>query len=201
MGQMGIEMLRVTLEIVPFGDETHPGRREIGHLNISLRYVNRTTNVGQYVSYMTTDGKYEPPNPVVQIFDHKRAQGAFMLVERALKAHLDSEYPGEPLYDSEGILGALRAQYEHVCGLQGYDPMQDPMCSACDIETCNLGGPVCPSCGNNKCADILGIEYTYDHPQYYDGVSEWQCKTCGVRWGRWSGEILEDGQCERRYGY
>lgn len=28
---------------------------------------------------------------------------------------------------------------------------------------------------------LIGIEYSYDHPNYYDGISEWQCPDCGYK--------------------
>ena len=34
---------------------------------------------------------------------------------------------------------------------------------------------------------LIGVE-TMD----YDGVSEWLCPDCGVRWDRWAGEVLEE---------
>ena len=73
------------------------------------------------------------------------------------------------------------------------------------------GGPVstvsettealtCPKCGNTEAANIIGIEYTYDSPYRYDGVSEWNCQLCGCRWGRWSGRNLEEGDAEKPHG-
>jgi hypothetical protein len=35
-----------------------------------------------------------------------------------------------------------------------------------------------------KFSRIIGIEYAYDHPQHYDGVSEWQCPDCKYSWYR-----------------
>ena len=37
---------------------------------------------------------------------------------------------------------------------------------------------------------LVGIEYTYDEPNHYDGVSEWKCSKCGKRVGRWSNQEL-----------
>lgn len=58
-----------------------------------------------------------------------------------------------------------------------------------------------------KCPDceklMIGVEYGYDSPDHYDGVSEWWCPDndgCGVRIGRWSGKRLVDGETEPRYG-
>lgn len=31
---------------------------------------------------------------------------------------------------------------------------------------------------------LVGVEYAYDHPQHYDGVSEWMCPDCKHRWPR-----------------
>lgn len=54
----------------------------------------------------------------------------------------------------------------------------------------------CPNCG----LAMVGIEYPYGHPQRYDGVSEWNCPPCGLRFGRWTYQQLADGQYECRYG-
>ena len=55
----------------------------------------------------------------------------------------------------------------------------------------------CPKCGNEN---ICGIEYAWDHPEYYDGISEWRCLACSYRQGRWSGKELLNGDTEKRYG-
>ena len=52
-------------------------------------------------------------------------------------------------------------------------------------------------CGNKGFSDI---EYSYDHPEHYDGVSEEKCQKCGTRYGRWTGKILKEGECEKVYG-
>jgi len=46
----------------------------------------------------------------------------------------------------------------------------------------------------------MAIEYAYNHPEHYDGISEWACESCGVRIGRWSGKVLKDGEIEKRFG-
>ena len=48
--------------------------------------------------------------------------------------------------------------------------------------------------------DVVGIEYAYDHPDHYDGISEWQCMLCRSRIGRWSEKVLADGEYEPRGG-
>ncbi len=58
----------------------------------------------------------------------------------------------------------------------------------------------CPACDTvNEPKNIIGVEYSYDSPNRYDGVSEW-IFTCGHRVGRWTGDVLEDGQEEPRFG-
>lgn len=47
---------------------------------------------------------------------------------------------------------------------------------------------------------MTGIEYWYNSPNRYDGVSEWRCEKCGIRIGRWSGKELAEGEEEKRYG-
>lgn len=46
----------------------------------------------------------------------------------------------------------------------------------------------------------IGVEYSYDHPERYDGVSEWRCGRCGRREGRWTGKVLTGGSSEPRLG-
>jgi len=48
--------------------------------------------------------------------------------------------------------------------------------------------------------NMMGVEYPHNHPQHYDGVSEWKCTACGLRIGRWSGNYLKIGEVEPRYG-
>jgi DNA-directed RNA polymerase subunit RPC12/RpoP len=55
----------------------------------------------------------------------------------------------------------------------------------------------CKKCGSEN---IILVEYEYTNSEYYDGISEIECKDCGVRIGRWSGKELTDGEIEKRYG-
>jgi len=41
------------------------------------------------------------------------------------------------------------------------------------------------------------VEYHGMHPDHYDGVSEINCNKCGVRFGRWSGRELAEGEFEK----
>ena len=52
-------------------------------------------------------------------------------------------------------------------------------------------------CGSTK---FGGCEYAYGDPNRYDGVSEWVCLECGNRFGRWTGNLLKDGQSEPPFG-
>ncbi len=45
---------------------------------------------------------------------------------------------------------------------------------------------------------VIGVEYSYDHPEHRDGVSEWCCPECGYREGRFSGQPLAEGEFESR---
>jgi hypothetical protein len=56
------------------------------------------------------------------------------------------------------------------------------------------------SCGACGACDWIGVEYGYPCPERYDGVSEWKCRACGARWGRWTRKLLKDGELEKRYG-
>lgn len=84
-------MLLVTVEIVPFGQVDHERRREIATLRIGLQGTMENGRYGRYRFTCTTDGKHEPPNPVVKIENHDRASGALPLIERCIKEHLNGE--------------------------------------------------------------------------------------------------------------
>jgi hypothetical protein len=64
-----------------------------------------------------------------------------------------------------------------------------------DANTSSAATGVCAACGN---AELIGVEYSFNHPGHYDGVSEWQCH-CGARTGRWSGRLLGEKEWENRY--
>lgn len=145
------------------------GPRTIGTLSIALQSVGQG-DVGQYSSVMSTDGKCPPPNPAVIIDHHQRDQGAFALIQRCLEAHLQPDY--DVFAD---VLGDDVAELP----VEEYD------------------GETCGACGNTK--DLMGCQYDYDHPNHYDGVSEWRC-SCGARTGRWTGKVLAEGESERRFG-
>lgn len=55
----------------------------------------------------------------------------------------------------------------------------------------------CKKCGSEN---IVAIEYSWDSPEHYDGVSEIQCNDCHVRFGRWTGKELAEGEWEKRGG-
>ena len=52
----------------------------------------------------------------------------------------------------------------------------------------------CKKCGSTN---VIGVEYTHDHPEHYDGVSEVECRDCGARFGRFSGRELALGEAEK----
>ena len=54
----------------------------------------------------------------------------------------------------------------------------------------------CPTCNQ----PMIGVEYAYNDPYHYDGVSEWFCEKDNIRIGRWSKKHLGDGDFERPYG-
>lgn len=54
----------------------------------------------------------------------------------------------------------------------------------------------CPNCG----LAMVGIEYPYGHPQRYDGVSEWRCDPCKLRFGRWTNQQLGQDIYEYPFG-
>lgn len=56
------------------------------------------------------------------------------------------------------------------------------------------------ACGTEFLArEVIGVQYAYDDPEHYDGVSEWRFPD-GHRVGRWTNRILEDGEGEYRFG-
>lgn len=56
----------------------------------------------------------------------------------------------------------------------------------------------CDGCGQD--VQPMGVEYAYEVPEHYDGVSEWVCPRCGRREGRWTGRVLTGREMEPRYG-
>lgn len=52
----------------------------------------------------------------------------------------------------------------------------------------------CKKCGSKN---VIGVEYSHDHPEHYDGVSEIECRDCGARFGRFSGRELVEGEAEK----
>jgi len=81
-------MLRVQVEIVPFGQEDHSRRRTIGVLRIGLQRV-KEGNVGEYVSTVEVDNRGpQPPNQVVNI-THNRDEGGLELARKCIEAHLN----------------------------------------------------------------------------------------------------------------
>lgn len=172
-------MLRVTLEIIPWGDENHPRRRQIGSLTIGLQRM-KDNDIGEYSSVIFTDSKCPAPHPVVLI-DHPRNKGAFELVKHAFIKHLSAHTEEIPDEVAKAFLAEI-VDYENIVR------------EAADIV--EFEPDACADCGRT---DLMGCEYTYDHPNYYDGISEWSC-ACGARTGRWSGKILKEGQSERPFG-
>lgn len=65
---------------------------------------------------------------------------------------------------------------------------------------------LCPKCGK----ELWGLEYSYPHPEEYDGISEWFCnsdpeglpkvKESHYRIGRWTGKELHGDEVEKRFG-
>ena len=57
--------------------------------------------------------------------------------------------------------------------------------------------PMCKKCQSKN---VVFVEYAWDHPEHYDGVSEIHCLACGARFGIWSGKELGPDESERRPG-
>ena len=43
----------------------------------------------------------------------------------------------------------------------------------------------------------VNIQYSWDHPDHYDGISETLCTKCGERRGVWSNKILKPSEWEK----
>lgn len=60
----------------------------------------------------------------------------------------------------------------------------------------------CKKCKKSK--SIIEVEYYYDTPYRYDGISEYLCDKdlggCGYREGRWTKKELKIGELEPPYG-
>lgn len=93
---------------------------------------------------------------------------------------------------------------DHSCEICGRGGLNDP-----DGEcVCALGEPAKKDAGLadgycGSCARVvmpIGVEYSCDHPEHYDGVSEWRCPRCSRREGRWTGAVLTLGATEPRLG-
>ena len=44
--------------------------------------------------------------------------------------------------------------------------------------------------------NMVGIEYPWNHPRHYDGVSEWKCTQCGTRIDRFTNKIIPEEERE-----
>lgn len=65
-----------------------------------------------------------------------------------------------------------------------------------DIATMKNG--ICPRC---SCKMVM-IEYSFNSPNHYDGISEYACANtdnCYYRIGRWCKQVLERGESEPPY--
>lgn len=61
-----------------------------------------------------------------------------------------------------------------------------------------LADGYCSRCDKNVMA--LSCQYDHDHPEHWDGASEFSCPRCGRREGRWTGRVLTGGASEPRFG-
>lgn len=74
----------------------------------------------------------------------------------------------------------------HACS---YNPAAGDFDGPCTAHCCREGqrGPF---------SAVVGVQYSDASDAYYDGVSEWKCPACEIRWGRWSGRVLAPGEVE-----
>jgi len=55
--------------------------------------------------------------------------------------------------------------------------------------------------GSHHFSRVIGVEYGYNHPGHWDGVSEWMCPDCGARVNRFTGEYIKhDNEYATREG-
>lgn len=74
-------------------------------------------------------------------------------------------------------------------------------CPACDVNW--QGDPIPQEYieqglygANTHYSRVIGVEYSHDMPEHYDGLSEYRCPDCGARFGRWTGKQLAEGEAE-----
>jgi hypothetical protein len=48
--------------------------------------------------------------------------------------------------------------------------------------------------------DMYGVAYAETSPNYFDGISEYACGSCGARYGRWTRKKLEGDTEEQVWG-
>lgn len=75
-------MLRVTIEMVPFGIESC--KRTIGVQEIAL--LKNRNGIGEYRSRLEDDADF-PPEQEEVFLKHDRSKGAWPLIARALEKH------------------------------------------------------------------------------------------------------------------
>jgi hypothetical protein len=80
-----------------------------------------------------------------------------------------------------------------------YETQECPKCGA------SLRGDPIPErsqsiYGSTHFSNVIGVQYAWDDPNHYDGVSEWRCPHCGYREGRWSGRALGPNETEPPFG-
>lgn len=160
-------MLKITVEIVPFGIEDDPNRREIATLTIgNLGRVD-----GELCAYRSRTDDDKVMRPEVHV-EHRRCDGALELVRKCLHAHMTADPDA-----IDAVFEIHAAEADAV--FEGFDD--------------NLDAPACAACGNTE--GLTYQEYPYGDRCHYDGTSEYHCP-CGARTGRWSGKVLKDGEAE-----
>lgn len=66
-----------------------------------------------------------------------------------------------------------------------------------DIQWQRAEEGVCRRCGSKN---AIMVEYSWESPEHYDGISEYKCLDCDTRIGRWTGQELKLGYIEPRLG-
>lgn len=59
----------------------------------------------------------------------------------------------------------------------------DGPCPSCDASMQGEPIPEESYGGHTHFGRAIGVEYDHEHPQRYDGISEWSCPDCGYSAG------------------
>ena len=99
-------MLRLKLELVPFGDEDHA--REIGRMVIANDGKSDHPAFGMYEAWLGPDNYTGKGPRYLRLDGHLRSQGAWVLVRDLLNRILT--HPDEPSKDKDSLAQRLKSR-------------------------------------------------------------------------------------------